>query len=118
MAGVDVTISGVLYDKLNRTSQQVVLIGEGSLTGLGVGGGPMPPGPGKPPIDPPGIWGGPIDPHPDHGLPQPPGRPDQPPPIDPDTPPVTWKPIWTPTEGWVVVGIIEPNFPHPAPSTK
>lgn len=59
MAAVEVTITGVLYDKLNRTTQQVVLIGEASLTGLGVGGGPMPPGP-EGPVH---IWG-PTDPRP------------------------------------------------------
>jgi hypothetical protein len=49
MSAVEVTINGVLYDKLNRTTQNVVLIGEAFLTGLGVGGGPMP---GGPPLDP------------------------------------------------------------------
>ena len=63
MAAVEITISGVLYDKLGRTTRPVVLIGEASLTGLGVGGGPMPPGDG-----PPGIWG-PTDPRPGYGLP-------------------------------------------------
>lgn len=58
MAAVDVTISGVLFDKVNRTTQNVVLIGEATLTGLGIGGGPMPPGPGRPP----GSGGGPVDP--------------------------------------------------------
>jgi hypothetical protein len=48
MAAVEVTITGMLYDKLNRTTQNVVLIGEASLTGLGVGGGPLPGGPGGP----------------------------------------------------------------------
>ena len=41
MAAVELTITGVLYDKLARTTQQVVLIGEASLTGVGVGGGPV-----------------------------------------------------------------------------
>lgn len=54
MASVELTLSGVFYDKLARTSRPGVFIGEGHLTGLGVGGGPMPPGPGEPP----GIWGG------------------------------------------------------------
>lgn len=98
MAAVEVTIRATEYDLLNRTQRQVVLIGEAMLTGLGVGGGPMPPGPGNPPgiwgggnepfptppianvpgapgYRPPGIWGGPIDPYPDHGLPQPPTEP-------------------------------------------
>jgi hypothetical protein len=68
MAAVEVTISGVLYDKLMRTTRPVVLIGEASLTGLSVGGGPSP---GGPPL---GFWGGVAPPYPDQGLPgQPPG---------------------------------------------
>ena len=81
MAAVEVTISGVLYDKLNRTVQNVVLIGEASLTGLGVGGGPIiPPGGGG--GSPPGIWG-PNDPRPN--------------------PPIAFPPGWVggiPPEGW------------------
>ena len=113
MAAVDVTISGVLYDKLSRTTRPVVLIGEASLTGLGVGGGPILPG------DPPGIWG-PNDPRPGWGLPgQPPGiwgpndpRPSHPivipkPPVDPPPDPTEPKPPpddggwgWHPEYGW------------------
>src|SRR5215475_11728380 len=62
MAAVEVTISGVLYDKTARTTQPVVLIGEASLTGLGVGGGPIipPEQPGQPPGTPVfPIWGPP-----------------------------------------------------------
>lgn len=70
MAAVEVTISGVLYDKLNRTTQQVVLIGEATLTGLGIGGGPMPPGPGGPVH----IWG-PTDPRPSPPIANVPGLP-------------------------------------------
>lgn len=100
MAAVEVTISGVLFDKFNRTTQQVVLIGEASLTGLGVGGGPMPPGPGQPPgiWGPPGPWptppiylppgqggGAPPGAHPEHPIviPVPPGTPNVPPPGSP-----------------------------------
>jgi hypothetical protein len=57
MAAVEITISGTLYDKLNRTTQQVVLVGDASLTGLGIGGGPLPGGPGPGP-------GGPRPSHP------------------------------------------------------
>lgn len=136
MAAVEITISGVLYDKYNRTQQNVVLIGEATLTGLQVGGGPMPPGGGSPPGiwgggnvpmptppianvpgapgynppgKPPGIWGGPIDPYPGHPLPEPPGKPPE-----PIQPPIEWKVVWHPTEGWMVVGV--PNVPHPSPS--
>ena len=138
MAAVEVTISGVLFDKVNRTTQNVVLVGEASLTGLGVGGGPViPPSGGG--GSPPGIWG-PTDPRPGNpisgipGLPgyEPPSRPpiiwgpDDPrpqPPIElppdlpptlPDQRPIDWKAAWTPETGWIVVGI--PNVPVPTPS--
>ena len=103
MAAVEVTITGMLYDKTARTTQNVVLVGEASLTGLGVGGGPLPGGPGRP--EPPlGIWG-PTDPRPGYGLPgQPPGiwggggvpMPTPPiylPPVNPGEPPLV---IWGP----------------------
>jgi len=111
MAAVELTISGVLYDKIARTTQPVVLIGEASLTGLGIGGGPIgppqqppgspgvpihpiwgppgfnPPGPGMPP----GIGGGPIIP------------PDQPPPdLTPPPPDMAIKPP-PPEGGWAYV---------------
>jgi hypothetical protein len=135
MAAVEITISGVLYDKYNRTQQNVVLFGEASITGLQIGGGPMPPGggpslppwwPGHPehPI-PPTVWPQP----PGGGQPQPPwwpGHPEhpipptvwpQPPtekPPEPIQPPVEWKAVWHPTEGWIVVGI--PTGEHVTPS--
>jgi hypothetical protein len=101
MAAAEVTISGILYDKVNRTMQNVVLIGEATLTGAGIGGGPIipegpPPGiwpsPGHPahPIAPggrpPGFWGGVAPPYPDQGLPLP-QPPTEPPPGGGDKPP-------------------------------
>lgn len=56
MASVEVMISGVIYDKTARTSRPVLIVGEASLAGLGVGGGPI-----MPPEQPPG-GGGPVDP--------------------------------------------------------
>lgn len=118
MASVEITISGVLYDKLNRTTQQVVLIGEASLTGLGVGGGPIiPPGqpvsPGVPthPIMLPGMpgWG---DPHPAHPIVLPP---ELPPGVQPPVPPKPGDPT-TPvpppagTAGWPVNPIVVPDY--------
>ena len=89
MAAVEVTITGMLYDKINRTTQNVVLVGEASLTGLGIGGGPLPPGPGQPP----GSGGVPVFPsHPIYhppGISGPPGPWPTPPiviPVPPDTP--------------------------------
>ena len=85
MAAVEVTITGMLYDKTARTSQSVVLVGEASLTGLEVGGGPMPGGPGqRPPL---GIWGGggvPM-PTPPIYIPSPPDPPEVPPGTPPNT---------------------------------
>lgn len=125
MAAVEVTISGMLYDKINRTTQNVVLIGEATLTGLGVGGGPIippeqkPPGiPGHPahpiwgaPVDPGyGVPGRPIDPgaHPEHPilLPGMPGWPSDPP---PQVPPPGSPPVALPMPGPVA-----PIVPPPA----
>lgn len=138
MAAVEVTISGVLYDKTARTTQPVVLIGEATLTGVGIGGGPVipPEGGGQPPGGggggggkptfpiylPPGSWppggqppsaGGGYPPSVEHPI-APGGRPDKPP--EPVSPPIDWKAVWHPEEGWVVVGI--PQFPHPSPSEQ
>lgn len=93
MAGVEVTISGILYDRVNRTTQNVVLIGEATLTGLGVGGGPIiPPGGGG---SPPGIWG-PTDPRPTPPihLPEAPSIPTEPPPDGADKPPPEGEGGW------------------------
>ena len=122
MAAVEITISGVLYDKYNRTQQNVVLFGEASITGLSVGGGPIIP-PGQPPSgggDPPHIWGGGNVPMPSPPIANVPGAPGYKPPGDkppePINPPVEWKAIWAgPEHGWVVVGI--PTGPTPTPST-
>lgn len=138
MAAVEVTISGVLYDKLNRTQQQVVLIGEGSLTGLGVGGGPMPPGqgggglpdhiwgggnvpmptppianvPGAPGYRPPGIWGGGNVPMPTPPIYLPPEQvpPEMKPPETP--PPGSTAPVPPPAgqAGWPVQPMTPPEY--------
>jgi len=130
MAAVEVTISGMLYDRLNRTTQNVVLIGEASLTGLGVGGGPMPPGPGGgPPVGgPPGqpihpIWGPPGFNPPGPGMP--PGiwgGPILPPPTEPPNPPTEGKPPpadggwgWWPPYGWGYFPGSGGATPKPAP---
>lgn len=130
MAGVEVTITGMLYDKLNRTTQNVVLIGEATLTGVGIGGGPiMPPsGGGLPerPVDPgygiplppdykpPGIWPspGPL-PHPEHPIVLPPEQvpPDLRPP-EPPSPgdPTTIVPPPAGSQGWPVQPIAVPAY--------
>lgn len=103
MAAVEITISGVLYDKVARTTQPVVLIGEASLTGLGVGGGPIIP----PPVDRPPMWppphpAHPIPPYPAHPIVLPPERPTDPPtepPTNPSDPQWSW--CWNPNTGWI-----------------
>lgn len=110
MASVAITISGVLFDKYARTGRPVTLVGEASLTGFGVGGGPIMPGPPdeKPPGFPPGIWPGPGDPdypgglpHPAHPIVLPPGGPPVIPPTDPPT--GGWEWGWNPQTGWLPV---------------
>ena len=115
MAGLDVTITGVLYDKITRTGHPVVLIGEATLTGLGVGGGPMPPGEGKPPSDAhpehPIYWPPGSQPHPEHPIYYPPGtgggRPPHP---EHPIPPIPAHPIVLPPD--------KPTDPPTEPPTQ
>jgi hypothetical protein len=82
---------------------------EGSQPPLGIWG---------PPQMPPGFWGGGMgpgvkpQPHPEHPIVLPPNLP--PTTSPPDSVPIDWKVAWTPTTGWIVVGI--PSGAHPAPS--
>ena len=118
MAAVEITISGVLYDKLNRTTQQVVLVGDASLTGLGIGGGPMPPGQGGG-GSPPGIWGGGNVPMPTPPIANVPGAPGYRPPGDHiwggGNEPFPTPPIWLPPEQ--VPPGMKPPAPPPAGTT-
>lgn len=108
MSAVEVTISGVLYDKLSRTTRPVVIIGEASLTGLGVGGGPIepPPGGGE------GIWG-PGDPRPTPPIALPPGYPGGPPHIWGPGDPRPTPPIYIPKPPDVQPP--DPTVPKPPP---
>lgn len=136
MAAVEVTITGVLYDKLARTSRPVVLIGDATLTGLGVGGGPVYPPEGgggggggehpeHPIYYPPTIWPDPRPPgggggsppsiwpgRPTHPIVLPPDQvpPDQQPPQTP--PPGTVTPVPPPagSSGWPTTGIVPPPY--------
>ena len=105
MAAVPVTITGVLFDKYARTSQLVTLMGEATITGLGVGGGPMPP---QGPVDP--SYGIPEGGKPTHPIYYPPhiwGPPDMPPgfwggglgPGVKPQPPIPPKPTEPPEDG-------------------
>jgi hypothetical protein len=73
----------------------------------------------KPPL---GIWG-PTDPRPGYGLPGPQPHPEHPIVLPPDLPETTpeggkidWKTAWTPTTGWVVIGIPAEGTLVPTPS--
>lgn len=114
MSAVEITISGTLYDKFHRTTQQVVLIGEASLTGLGVGGGPMPPGPGGD-----HIWGGGNVPMPSPPIANVPGAPGYRPPGDHiwggGNVPMPSPPIWLPPN--VPPGMTPPDPPSPGDPT-
>jgi hypothetical protein len=126
MGTVPVTIDGVFLPK-TKTATDVpkpgVFVGQLSITGLGVGGGPVIP-PDAPPVPPgqPGsptfpIWGPPGIDFPDvPGYPPVAGHPLPPipdPPPDMEKPPL-FVPIWHPDFGWIVL----PAFPIPTPSKR
>lgn len=103
MAAIDITISGVLYDKVNRTTNPVTIIGEASLTGLApthpiVIPPPQQPPSGGQPIFP--IWGPPgIELPPGAGYPPVASHPLPPMPSEPPQPPDQGKPP-PPEGGW------------------
>ena len=131
MAAVEVTLSGVWYDKVNRTMSPGVFIGEASLTGLGVGGGPIippprppdsglvpgwpeiPPYPGQlpPGTVPPHIWG-PTDPRPTPPIYIPPMVPPSLQPPEPPAPGSPTTPVPPPagSAGWPVQPITPPAY--------
>jgi hypothetical protein len=114
MASVPVIISGVLWDHAWKRGSAVTLVGDASIQGLGVGGGPiMPPdsgGVGGPPGVPTfPIWGPPgidLPPGPGyppvagHPLPIPPMPPTPPDPGTPKPPPPDGGWGWHPEYGW------------------
>lgn len=71
MAAVPLSYRATLYDLANKRSMEVYLEGDASITGLGIGGGPLPPGQGG--GQPPGIWG-PPGPWPSPPIHLPPGQ--------------------------------------------
>jgi hypothetical protein len=84
-------------------------------------GSPPPLGIWGPPDMPPGFWGGGMgpgvkpQPKPEHPIVLPPNLPPEIPPPNGGSPiPIDWKVAWTPTTGWIVVGV--PSGAHPAPS--
>jgi hypothetical protein len=126
MGTVPVTIDGVLVPKQRSTDDKpkaAIFVGQLSITGLSVGGGPViPPDAPKPPDGSPGaptfpIWGPPgIELPPIPGYPPVAGHPLPPipdPPPDATKPPL-FVPIWHPDFGWIML----PAFPIPTPSKK
>lgn len=112
MAAAEITYRATEYDLVNRTTRQVVLIGEATLTGLGVGGGPVIP-PGQPPSDPVHIWGGGNVPMPSPPIANVPGAPGYTPPVSvppPGSPPVI-MPGAHPTHPMVAPAAIIVDYP-------
>jgi hypothetical protein len=131
MAEVPVTIVGFVAPLGKSAEDQpypVVITGKASITGLGVGGGPIMP-PETPPEPPLGIWGPPgpwpTPPiyipggeHPAHPIVLPP---EEIPPPDGGEPSDKWlvQTYWTPETGWGVAIVPGPGHPGvPTPSKK
>lgn len=97
MAAIPMTFVGIATGDDGR-SGNVTLVGMASITGLGVGGGPIVP-PDKPPIDPglrpehPIYWPPGTLPHPEHPIVLPPDPPTEPP-VDPPTSPPSANWVW------------------------
>lgn len=66
MATVPVTLVGITYAASSPVGIPTTFVGEAFVTGLGVGGGPMPGGQPQPPL---GFWGGSLGNYIDQGLP-------------------------------------------------
>ena len=115
MAAVELSYRAIEYDLVNRTARQVFLVGEAFLTGLGVGGGPMPPGPGAPDH----IWGGGNVPMPSPPIANVPGAPGYRPPGDHiwggGNVPMPSPPIYFPPQ--VPPGMQPPTPPQPGDPT-
>jgi hypothetical protein len=135
MATVPVQIDGVLWDQASKKPYKVTLLGQASIYGLGVGGGPIvppdggngPPSIGGGPIFPPEISGPPGPwPTPPIVIPLPPETPNLPPPgsppvhiagtqpVNPMTPPAAVL-MEYPGIGKVVVPQPTQSVPAPVP---
>lgn len=102
-------ISGVMYDKADKSAKNVFLIGLSYNPDLKVDGGPIIPE-APPEVKPPDvIWEDPGGYNPEH-----PGEPWPPEPTEP--PPFEAKVLWSEETGWVVV--LVPTGAHPTPSKR
>ena len=80
MAAIPLTIQAFVYPKdKSGDPYPATIIGFASITGLGVGGGPIEPPPDIQPDPPLVIWGGANEPFPTHPIVIPPEPPDPPP---------------------------------------
>jgi hypothetical protein len=92
-----------------RPTPPIYIPPEGSPPPLGIWG---------PPDMPPGFWGGGMgpgvkpQPHPEHPIVLPPDLPEE----TPEGGKIEWKTAWTPTTGWVVIGIPAEGTLVPTPS--
>lgn len=99
MAAVPVTLCAMVYPK-NKTNAPypATIVGLAWVTGLSVGGGPMPGGGGE------GIWGGSNEPFPTPPIHIPPEKPVPPEvpsnPSEPKPPPADGGWGWHPDYGW------------------
>ena len=126
MAAVPITIIGIQTDESG--SRNVTITVMASLTGIGVGGGPIlpvrpahpiapggpPPHPEHPIVIPPEIWPNPPEgtaPHPEHPIviPPPDGSP-------PGTPAFEVHTLWTNATGWMIYLTPAPDTEVPTPS--
>lgn len=96
MGYVPVTINGVAYPKNKKDPPMAVtIVGAAWVTGLGVGGGPMPGG--DPPLV---IWGGGNEPFPTPPIAMPPPEQIPNPPTEGKPPPPNGGWGWSPDYGW------------------
>jgi hypothetical protein len=128
MAVVPIILDGVMYPKGKAAGDKPVpgvFVGNASIAGLGVGGGPIIPP--EPPVEgpPPGtptfpIWGPPgVDFPGTPGYPPVAGHPLPIPPPPGETIDPGWevKVAWTPTTGWIVV-LVPTDALVPTPSRR
>lgn len=112
MAAVPVTIQCVVYPRdKSGPPYPATLVGFASITGLGVGGGPIEPPPDIVPEPPLVIWGGGNEPFPTPPIVIPPELPD-PPPTQVEKPHEGWN--WSVAKSqWYFLYVPDPGAAQP-----